>query len=61
MVIKEKEYIDVRELSTWLSLKPSTAYRMAENGELPSYKLGKLRRFNLLEIEAWLKNRRDGK
>lgn len=50
------EYIDIKTLSEWLCIKPATAYRMAEAGELPSYKFGRLRRFKLVEVQKWAEN-----
>jgi excisionase family DNA binding protein len=52
----EGEYIDIRELSTWLKIKLPTAYKMAESGQIPSYKLGKLRRFKVSEIQEWMES-----
>lgn len=50
------EYIDTKQLAAWLALKPQTAYRMAEAGVIPSYKLGKLRRFRVSEIEEYMRS-----
>ena len=50
----EGEYIDVKQLCAWLGLKLPTAYKMMESGEIPSYKLGKLRRLKVDEVQAWI-------
>jgi len=58
---EQDAYIDIKTLAAWLCIKPATAYRMAESGQIPSYKFGKLRRFNVKEVKAWAENCRDGK
>jgi predicted DNA-binding transcriptional regulator AlpA len=35
-------------------------YSAAERGEVPSFKLGKYRKFRISEVEAWLQSRRSG-
>jgi excisionase family DNA binding protein len=50
----QEEYIDIKQLAAWLCIKPATGYKLAENGTIPSYKLGKLRRFKTSEIIDYL-------
>ncbi len=50
--------LSVAEIAERLSLKPSWVYTEAEAGRLPSFKLGKYRRFRLSEILAWLELQR---
>jgi excisionase family DNA binding protein len=52
----EGEYIDIRQLCRWLALKQPTAYKLAESGQIPSYKIGKLRRFRVSEVRKWLED-----
>lgn len=52
--MQQGEYIDVRQLSLWLGLKTATAYKLAESGQIPSYKVGKLRRFKTSEIQEFM-------
>ena len=47
-------YLDVKELSRYLNIKPSTLYAWASKGKLPSLKVHGLVRFNKEEIDAWL-------
>lgn len=52
--------VDVQELSRRYGPPKSWWYAKAEAGELPSYKLGKYRRFRISEIESWLAAQRQG-
>jgi excisionase family DNA binding protein len=52
--------LDVRDLAERYGPPPSWWYAKAEAGEIPSFKLGKYRRFRLDEIEAWLESQRQG-
>ena len=57
-----KEFIDIRQLSEMLSIKPSTLYDMAWRGELSCYRFGKgkrkILRFRLSEIVPWADSHR---
>jgi excisionase family DNA binding protein len=53
-----EELVDVRELARRYSTPVSWWYNMAESGAVPSFKLGKYRRFRLSEVEAWIERRR---
>jgi excisionase family DNA binding protein len=56
MDVRNAEYIDIKALSEKLAIKPGTLYRMAEAGELPSYKFGRLRRFRVDDVRKWVEN-----
>jgi excisionase family DNA binding protein len=47
-----------KELAKLLGVKVSWVYTAAEAGAIPSYRLGKYRRFNRHEILAWLAEQR---
>jgi len=55
-----EEMVDVRELKRRYGPPESWWYSAAERGDIPSYKLGKYRRFKVVEIEAWLAAQRQG-
>lgn len=59
--IEKQEYETTQELSIRLNLKPPTVYKMAEQGVLPSYKIGKLRRFKISEVDDWLVSCQEGR
>jgi excisionase family DNA binding protein len=46
--------LTVKDLSIWLTIKPSTLYLWAAQGKIPYRKIHGLIRFNPEEITAWL-------
>ena len=48
--------MDIKEVSAWLNLKPSTLYLWVAQGTIPYLKLGRLLRFHPEAIEAWLQD-----
>jgi excisionase family DNA binding protein len=54
------EMVDVHELARRYGPPTTWWYAGAERGEIPSYKLGKYRRFKISEIERWLEGQRRG-
>ncbi|MBN1445460.1 MAG: helix-turn-helix domain-containing protein [Candidatus Omnitrophica bacterium] len=53
----EDVWLDIGQLARYLNIKESTLYSWAESKFIPSYKLGRLRRFNKGEIDSWIKQR----
>jgi excisionase family DNA binding protein len=53
-------YVGVKELVERYGPPASWWYTAAETGRIPSYKLGKYRRFRVDEVEAWLEAQRQG-
>jgi excisionase family DNA binding protein len=49
------EFVTIKELSKFLKVKESTLYSWVHNGLIPSHKLNGLVRFDMEEIETWLK------
>jgi excisionase family DNA binding protein len=52
----EKALWTVEEVSTYLSVKPSTIYQWAKDGGIPHFRLGKVLRFKKAEIDTWIEN-----
>jgi excisionase family DNA binding protein len=52
--------VGVKELKEVFGPPESWWYSQAEAGKIPSYKVGKYRRFRLCEIQAWLEQQRQG-
>ena len=52
----EKGFWNVEEVSTYLSVKPSTIYQWARVGGIPHFRLGKMLRFKKQEIDLWIEN-----
>lgn len=50
----ETGLLTIEKLSTYLSIKRKTLYAKVESGEIPHYRIGRLVRFRLAEIDAWL-------
>lgn len=46
--------LTIKELSTWLNIKPSTLYLWAAQGKIPCRKIHGLIRFERQAIEDWL-------
>lgn len=52
--------IGIEEAARFLSVKVSWLYEQVRLGRVPSYRVGKFRRFRMSELEVWLQERRDG-
>jgi excisionase family DNA binding protein len=51
---EQKEWFATDELVSWLGLGRTKTYEMLRSGEIPSYKIGRIRRIRRQDIEAWL-------
>ena len=49
-----ENYVSVDDVARLLGLNKYTVYKMANQGRLPSYKFGKVRRFKMSEVEAYV-------
>jgi excisionase family DNA binding protein len=45
-----EEIMTIRELAVFLKIKEKTAYKLAAEGKLPSFKVGGAWRFNLTDL-----------
>jgi len=54
----ESEFLTIQEISEYLHIKPATLYAKVESGDLPYYKVGKLIRFKLKDVERWMEGHR---
>jgi excisionase family DNA binding protein len=52
--------VGIEEAARFLSVKVSWLYEQVRLGKVPSYRIGKFRRFRISELEAYLQARRDG-
>jgi len=52
--VEQKEWFTTDELVRWLGLGRTKAYEMLRSGEIPSYKIGRIRRIRRQDLEAWL-------
>jgi excisionase family DNA binding protein len=53
-----EEYLDVHGIARATGTPASWWYAAGEAGRVPSYKIGRYRRFKLSEIEQWLSQQR---
>jgi len=51
-------YLNIDELSEYLGMKKSSLYARVEAGEIPHYRVGRLLRFRLEDIEGWMDGHR---
>ena len=65
LIIKEKtmssDILTVEEVAEYLKLAKKTVYKMAVEGTIPAFRVGKFWRFKKTEIEEWIKNNRKAK
>jgi len=54
------DLVGVKDLKERYGPPESWWYSQAEAGKIPSYKLGKYRKFRLSEIESWLEAQHQG-
>ncbi|MDX9823280.1 MAG: helix-turn-helix domain-containing protein [Syntrophales bacterium] len=55
---KNENLLTIEELSEYLNIKRKTLYSKLESGEIPHYKIGRLVRFRMGEVDAWLERSR---
>ncbi len=54
-------YLDVKDLSQYLNIKPSTLYAWVAQGKIPHVKINGRIRFQKEEIETWVESFREEK
>ncbi len=54
----EKKIMDVKELAAYLKISVDGVYAMVRERKIPYYKVGRRVRFDLVEINAWLEQRK---
>jgi len=50
-------FFTVRELASYLKMKPITIYKHASGGKIPGFKVGSHWRFRRETIERWIKDK----
>jgi excisionase family DNA binding protein len=56
----ETQVLTLSEVATLLRVPKSTVYKLAQNGTVPAFKVGKHWRFLLSDIERWLRSQGNG-
>lgn len=54
----DKRYLGIEEASQYLGLTKGTLYVWVCQRRIPYLKIGKLLKFDIIEIENWLKDKR---
>jgi len=54
----EKRFLDIKELAEYLGIAINTLRSWVWKREIPCHKFGRLVRFDLREIESWVKDRK---
>ena len=49
--------VDSEEAARFLNINPKTLQKMARNGEVPGYRIGKLWKFRISDLDAWLRSK----
>lgn len=57
----KSDLITIKQVAEFLNLAEKTVYRMANDGEIPAFKIGGSWRFKRSEVEGWLEQQRNKK
>ena len=49
-------YLSVAEICMYLGIKRDTVYKWISEKKLPAHRVGKLWKFKMSEVDAWVKN-----
>jgi excisionase family DNA binding protein len=52
----DTQVLTLMEVAALLRVPKSTVYKLAQNGKVPAFKVGKHWRFLLRDIEVWLRS-----
>ena len=56
----DTQVLTLMEVAALLRVPKSTVYKLAQNGTVPAFKVGKHWRFLLRDIEVWLRSHGNG-
>ena len=51
-----EQWVSVEQVAQHLNVKPDTVYKWLERKAMPAHKVGRLWRFRISEINAWVKS-----
>jgi excisionase family DNA binding protein len=54
----EQEWFSAEELRRWLGLGKTKVQELLQSGEIPSYRIGRLRRIRRADVERFLERNR---
>ncbi len=58
MPSEHKRLLSIDEMADFLGVRPKTIYAWVHTRKIPHFKIGRLVKFDLNDIRAWLKERR---
>jgi excisionase family DNA binding protein len=50
-----EQWVSVEKVASHLNVKPLTIYKWLERKHMPAHKVGRLWRFKITEIDAWVR------
>ena len=53
----ERRYLGIKELSEYIGIKVNTIYSWVSQKKIPHKKIGRLVRFDLIEINPWIESK----
>ncbi len=56
---RQQEWMSPEEFREWLGIGRTKCYELLSRSEIPSYKVGKLRRIRRFDVERWLESQKD--
>ncbi len=56
----EKRFLGIKQLAEYLGVRESTLYAWVHTRQIPYYKIGRLVKFKLFEIDRWLEEKKIG-
>lgn len=51
-----EQWVSVEQVARHIGVKPDTVYKWLERGVMPAHKIGRLWRFQLSEIDEWVRS-----
>ncbi len=49
-------WLSVQEIAAYLGVKSETIYTWIENKDMPAHKVGRLWKFKISEVDAWVRS-----
>ena len=54
----ERRFLGIKELAEYMGIKKSTLYSWVHQKAIPHYKIGRLPKFDITEINTWIQGRK---
>jgi excisionase family DNA binding protein len=56
-IVQFEPVVDSEEAAKFLNINPKTLQKMARNGDVPAYRIGKLWKFRISDLDGWLRSK----